>query len=158
MYEDNWQIQICFQLHRLTSRRGVCLFKYFLSWMHTVEQQIFACMEFSRILRVSADSRKFPARQYYLYAVGNISWGPLLFKKIAKIPCTRIACLPNSRKFPVLQYTNYFVVGKMDICITWFGIHIGDRKYLNEYTPFGSVSLWNLIKIWFQFCVNLTHF
>ncbi len=27
-------------------------------------------------------------------------------------------------------------------CITRFGIHIGDRKYLNEYTPFGSVSLW----------------
>ena len=31
--------------------------------------------------------------------------------------------------------------GKMNICITRFGIHIGDRKYLNEYTPFGSVSL-----------------
>ena len=29
----------------------------------------------------------------------------------------------------------------MNICITRFGIHIGDRKYLNEYTPFGSVSL-----------------
>ncbi len=27
------------------------------------------------------------------------------------------------------------------ICITRFGIRIGDRKYLNEYTPFGSVSL-----------------
>ncbi len=30
----------------------------------------------------------------------------------------------------------------MNICITRFGIRIGDRKYLNEYTPFGSVSLW----------------
>ncbi len=25
------------------------------------------------------------------------------------------------------------------------GIHIGDRKYLNEYTPFWSVSLWILL-------------
>ncbi len=33
--------------------------------------------------------------------------------------------------------------GKMNICITIFGIRIGDRKYLNEYTPFGSVSLWH---------------
>ncbi len=32
--------------------------------------------------------------------------------------------------------------GKMNISITRFGIRIGDRKYLNEYTPFGSVSLW----------------
>ncbi len=32
-------------------------------------------------------------------------------------------------------------IGKMNICITRFGIRIGDRKYLNEYTPFGSVSL-----------------
>ncbi len=31
--------------------------------------------------------------------------------------------------------------GKMNICITRFGIRIGDRKYLNEYTPIGSVSL-----------------
>ncbi len=30
---------------------------------------------------------------------------------------------------------------KMNICITRFGIRIGDRKYLNEYMPFGSVSL-----------------
>ncbi len=30
--------------------------------------------------------------------------------------------------------------GKMNTCISNFGIHIG-RKYLNEYTPFGSVSL-----------------
>ncbi len=31
--------------------------------------------------------------------------------------------------------------GIMNICISRFGIRIGDRKYLNEYTPFGSVSL-----------------
>ena len=30
----------------------------------------------------------------------------------------------------------------MNTCITRFGICIGDRKYLNEYTAFGSVSLW----------------
>ena len=35
------------------------------------------------------------------------------------------------------------------ICITRFGIHIGDRKYLNEYTPFGSVSLLDYSK-WFK--------
>ncbi len=33
-------------------------------------------------------------------------------------------------------------VGKMNICMGRFGTRIGDRKYLNEYTPFGSVSLW----------------
>ncbi len=32
--------------------------------------------------------------------------------------------------------------GKMNIWITRFGIHIGHRKYLNEYKPFRSVSLW----------------
>ncbi len=32
-------------------------------------------------------------------------------------------------------------VGKMNICMSRIGITIGDRKYLNEYTPFGSVSL-----------------
>ncbi len=31
--------------------------------------------------------------------------------------------------------------GIMNTCISIFGIRIGDRKYLNEYTPFGSVSL-----------------
>ncbi len=35
--------------------------------------------------------------------------------------------------------------GKMNICITRFGMRIGDRKYLNEYTPFGSVSLWAVL-------------
>ncbi len=35
-------------------------------------------------------------------------------------------------------------VGKMNICMSRFGIRIGDRKYLNEYTPFGSVSLWSV--------------
>ncbi len=34
--------------------------------------------------------------------------------------------------------------GKMNICITRFGIRNGDGKYLNEYTPFGSVSLWTM--------------
>ena len=31
--------------------------------------------------------------------------------------------------------------GKMNICMSIFGIRIGWRKYLNEYTPFGYVSL-----------------
>ncbi len=33
-------------------------------------------------------------------------------------------------------------IGKMNICMGRFGIHIGGGKYLNEHTPFGSVSLW----------------
>ncbi len=32
--------------------------------------------------------------------------------------------------------------GIINTCISRFGIHIGWRKYLNEYTPFTSVSLW----------------
>ncbi len=41
----------------------------------------------------------------------------------------------------------------MNTCISRFGIRLGDRKYLNEYTPFGSVSLWftALPHIWFAF-------
>ncbi len=30
-------------------------------------------------------------------------------------------------------------------CITRFGTRIGDREYLNEYTPYGSVSLCNIL-------------
>ena len=33
-------------------------------------------------------------------------------------------------------------LGKINICITRFGIRIEGRKYLNEYAPFESVSLW----------------
>ena len=40
----------------------------------TVEQQIFACMKFSRISRISADSRIFPAREYYQYTVLVLSF------------------------------------------------------------------------------------
>ena len=38
---------------------------------------------------------------------------------------------------------------KMNICIPRFGIRIEDRKYFNEYTPFGSVSLciWNVLPV-----------
>ena len=32
--------------------------------------------------------------------------------------------------------------GIMNTCISRFGIHIGWRKYLNDYTSFTSVSLW----------------
>ncbi len=35
--------------------------------------------------------------------------------------------------------------GIMNTCISRFGIRIGDRKYPNEYTPFGSVSLCDVI-------------
>ena len=41
-----------------------------------------------------------------------------------------------------VQITKGFCI--MNTCISRFGICIGDRKYLNEYTPFGSVSLWNV--------------
>ncbi len=44
----------------------------------------------------------------------------------------------------------------MNICITKFGIRIGDRKYLNEYTPFGSVSLCSLEEASFQTDSQLT--
>ncbi len=41
------------------------------------------------------------------------------------------------------QITKEF--GIMNTCISRFGIRIGDRKYLNDYTPFGSVSLWDTL-------------
>ena len=64
----------------------------------TVEQQIFACMKFSRISRISGDSRKFPAREYYLNKVRTSA-----IQKFAKISCTPIACGRKSRKFPVAK-------------------------------------------------------
>ena len=33
-------------------------------------------------------------------------------------------------------------LGITNTCISRFGIHIGRTKYLNEYMPFASVSLW----------------
>ncbi len=33
--------------------------------------------------------------------------------------------------------------GKMNICMSIFGVRIGWRNYLNACTPFGYVSLWN---------------
>ncbi len=58
---------------------------YILSWStpqlssnllgrHTVKQEIFACRKFSRISRISWDSRKFPAREYYLEEVKVFSF------------------------------------------------------------------------------------
>ncbi len=36
---------------------------------------------------------------------------------------------------------------KMNIYISRFGVRIGWRKYLNKFTPFGYVSLWNADRI-----------
>ncbi len=54
-----------------------------------------------------------------------------------RIPGIRIECLIAILMHE--QITREF--GIMNICITRFGIRIGDRKYLDEYTLFGSVSL-----------------
>ena len=57
------------------------------------------------------------------------------------------ACIPslcqilcNKDAYMHEQTTKGF--GKINTCIRIFGIHIGRRKYLNEYTHFTSVSLW----------------
>ncbi len=47
----------------------------------------------------------------------------------------------------ILPITKGF--GIMNSCISRFDMRIGDRKYLNEYTPFGSVSLWYIYgRVW----------
>ncbi len=53
------------------------------------------------------------------------------------------ACIHYAKSFCYLLMHEERIkeFGKMNICITRFGIRTGDRKYLNEYTPFGSVSL-----------------
>ncbi len=54
----------------------------------------------------------------------------------------------NQRRIPnllmhVFIMPNPFVICScMNTCISRFGIRIGRRKYLNEYTPFGNVTLW----------------
>ena len=58
------------------------------------------------------------------------------------IPGIHIECLIailRQNAYMHEQITKGF--GIMNICITRFGIRIGDRKYVNECTPFGSVSL-----------------
>ncbi len=58
------------------------------------------------------------------------------------IPGIRIECLNvilRQNAYMHEQITKGFRI--MNTCISRFGIRIGDRKYLNEYTPFGSVSL-----------------
>ncbi len=49
---------------------------------------------------------------------------------------TPIQVLPICKFFCYLLITN--------ICISVIGVRIGWRKYLNECTPFGYVSLWFL--------------
>ncbi len=59
-----------------------------------------------------------------------------------RIPGIRIECLNailRQNAYMHEQITNGF--GIMNTCISRFGIRIGDRKYLNEFTPVGSVSL-----------------
>ncbi len=60
-----------------------------------------------------------------------------------RIPGIGIECLIailRQNAYMHEQTTKGFYI--MNTCISRFGIRIGDRKYLNEYTPFGSVSLW----------------
>ncbi len=59
-----------------------------------------------------------------------------------RIPGIRIEVKSNCNKDAYMHEQTRKGFGKMNICITRFGIRIGDRKYLNEYTPFGSVSMW----------------
>ena len=47
----------------------------------------------------------------------------------------------------ISSWLHQFCRAVISICITRFGIRIGDRKYLNEYTPFGSASLWHVKSI-----------
>ncbi len=59
-----------------------------------------------------------------------------------RIPGIHIECLIailRQNAYMYEQITKGF--GIMNTCISRFGIRIGRRKYLNEYTPFGSVSL-----------------
>ncbi len=72
-----------------------------------------------------------------------------------RIPGIRIECLIailRQNAYVHEQITKGF--GIMNTCISRVnarvGIRIGDRKYLNEYTPFGSVSLWFVCQIQFQ--------
>ncbi len=65
-----------------------------------------------------------------------------------RIPAIHIECLNTilrQNAYMHGQITKGF--GIMNTCISRFGIHIGDRKYLNEYTHFGSVSLWNSLTV-----------
>ncbi len=69
-----------------------------------------------------------------------------------RLPSIRIECL-----FAILRLNAYMHeqitegIGIMNTCISRFGIRIGDRKYLNEYTPFINVSLWTQIQYSFRF-------
>ncbi len=66
-----------------------------------------------------------------------------------RIPGIHIECLIailRKNAYVHEQITKGF--GIMNTCISRFGIRIGDRKYLNEYTPFISVSMWYKKALW----------
>ena len=72
---SNRQLQVIF----LTVSEGLqnlkyCICKFSGFNLSTVEQLIFACRKFSRISRKSMDSRKFPAREYYLKKLGDLPY------------------------------------------------------------------------------------
>ncbi len=54
---------------------------------------------------------------------------------------TQYALRSNCNKDAYMHEQTTKGFSKMNTCISRFGIHIGSRKYLNEYTPFASVSL-----------------
>ena len=107
-----WMTRFWGQITKCTKgTRSFCDVRCPRRWTDTVEQQIFTCRKFSRISRISQDSRNFPARECYCSKVefqSETTVGKLrtsTFQKFANISCTRIACARNSRKFPVANFS-----------------------------------------------------
>ncbi len=118
-------------IHRLTLPKGVYSFRYFLSPMRipNLVMHIFILPNpfvvcswiYASLLQLDLNA--------YTYRVSNCN---------SQAKCIYI--------YMHEQITKGF--GIMNTCIRRFGIRIGDRKYLNEYTPFISVSLWSGHEVW----------
>ncbi len=79
----NFEILYIFHITKLPDHWAVIwksIWQLFIIPIHaimlisTVEQQIFACRKFSRISQISRDSRNFPAREYYYFTAGVLSF------------------------------------------------------------------------------------
>ncbi len=106
--------------HRLTLPEGVYSFRYFLSPM------------------------RIPNLVMHIFIMPN----PFVICSCIYASCLRIA-IRHSMRIPrcIHAWADNKRSWQNDYMhryryITRFGIRIGDRKYPNEYTPFGSVSLW----------------
>ncbi len=119
LLKTNQKVKVI-QLHRLTLPKGVYSLRYFLSPMR-IPILLMHVFIMPNTFVICSCIYGFCLRNAIRHSITNNS-----------TKCTLLSIYAHTK------LTRGWVA---TICITRFGIRIVDRKYLNEYTPFGSVSL-----------------